>query len=100
MAQDHANRLAGILGAKFTPGEVIHYIEDNNIKINISGDELLDIIMPMSVKNPEADHGEGYWIDHWHYNLDLLENYLAVYPENLKDIIFEKRVLTFWTLKQ
>ncbi len=29
----------------------------------------------------EATFGEGYWIDHWTYNLDLIDTYLAVYPD-------------------
>jgi hypothetical protein len=89
-------KILGIVTEKFTPGQVILFIEENKIPISVSGDEFLNILMPLSVKNPEADFGEGYWIDHWHYNLDLIENYLAVYPEKLHDIIFDKRVLTFW----
>lgn len=34
---------------------------------------------------------EGYWTDHWTYNLDLVEAYLAVYPEEAKDLIFDDR---------
>ena len=24
--------------------------------------------------------GEGYWVDHWTYNLDLIESYLSIFP--------------------
>ena len=30
-----------------------------------------------------ASHGEGYWVDHWTYNLDLLQSYAALYPDRL-----------------
>ena len=32
----------------------------------------------------------------WHYNLDLLESYLKVYPENHKKILFDDPVFTFF----
>lgn len=90
------DKILPVVTRKFTPGELIMFIEENRMRLPFSGDELLDLLMPLCVKNPEADFGEGYWIDHWHYNLDLLENYLAVYPENLRELVFEKRSLVFW----
>ncbi|MCD7957855.1 MAG: hypothetical protein LUG93_19315 [Lachnospiraceae bacterium] len=33
--------------------------------------------------------GEGYWTDHWIYNLDLIENYLRVFPEKEEELLFE-----------
>jgi len=96
LAGDTLEKILPVVTGKFTPGGFIMFIEENRIRLPFSGDELLDLLMPLCVKNPEADFGEGYWIDHWHYNLDLLENYLAMYPENLRELIFDKRVLVFW----
>lgn len=93
---DGLEKIAKLVSGKFTPGEIIHLVEDNSISVSVSGDKLLDMIMPIAVNNSEAEFGEGYWIDHWHYNLDLLENYLSVYPEKLKDLVFDNRSLTFW----
>ena len=41
-------------------------------------------ILSKAKKVQEAVHGEGFWVDHWTYNLDLLENVLAAYPDELK----------------
>lgn len=89
-------RLESFLEKPFTPGELIFFLEENNIKLTVSYDEFLTKLILLCQKNQEAEHGEGFWIDHWTYNLDLLENYLSVYPENLKEIIFEKRAFTFY----
>ncbi|MCX5681015.1 MAG: hypothetical protein NT079_01825, partial [Candidatus Omnitrophica bacterium] len=43
-----------------------------------------------------AEHGEGFWIDHWTYNLDLVESYLSVFPERLAELLLEKKVFTFY----
>ncbi|MDD2751612.1 MAG: cellobiose phosphorylase [Candidatus Omnitrophica bacterium] len=81
----------------FTPGEVILCIQENKISLAASSyDEFLNILLSNSSKQQEAEHGEGFWSDHWAYNLDLLENYLDFYPEELKEILFEKKIFTYF----
>jgi len=89
-------KLAAFLARPFTPGDVILFIEDNAIKLSISYDRFLETLISCSVKNYEAEHGEGFWTDHWTYNLDLLESYLGIYPEHLLELVFTKRVFTFF----
>lgn len=84
------------LNKPFTPGDVILFIKENKIKLKVSYDEFLNILLSRSLKNQEVEHGEGFWTDHWTYNLDLLDNYLHVHPEKSKEIIFEKRAFTFY----
>jgi hypothetical protein len=88
--------LTSYLATPFSPGEVIFFIEENKISLSLSYDEFLNLLFSHSVKIQEAEHGEGFWTDHWTYNLDLLESYFAIYPENLKIILFEKNVFTFY----
>jgi hypothetical protein len=47
-------------------------------------------------KVQEAIHGEGFWIDHWTYNIDLLESFAAIYPDQLKSLLVERRDFTFY----
>ncbi|MFH1355096.1 MAG: cellobiose phosphorylase, partial [Candidatus Omnitrophota bacterium] len=70
--------------------------EDNAIKINSTYDEFLNLLLSHATKVQEAEHGEGFWTDHWTYNLDLLENYLGIYPEKLKETLFEKELFTYY----
>ena len=44
----------------------------------------------------EAEHGEGYWIDHWTYTLDLVKSYLALFPEKKSALIFKDRGYMFF----
>jgi len=88
--------MAKFLTKPFTPGELILYVENNKIKLKVSNDELLNVLISQSLKIQEAEHGEGFWTDHWTYNLDLLENYLGIFPEREKEIILEKRDFTFF----
>ena len=80
----------------FTPGELLMFIEQREIKFLESREEFLQAVLKNSLRLPEAEHGEGFWIDHWTYCLDLLESYLGVYPENLRSILLEKNEFTFF----
>jgi hypothetical protein len=80
----------------FTPGEIIHFMEKNGIELKISRNDFITFLLCKAIKIQKAEHGEGFWTDHWTYNLDLLENYCAVYPEKLSEILFNKRVFTFF----
>jgi hypothetical protein len=46
-------------------------------------------------RKPQASHGEGYWIDHWRYNIDLIENFLSVFPDQLEDLFFNTEFTFF-----
>jgi hypothetical protein len=95
-AENEAVKIIELLRKPFNPGEVILFLEENKIKLTLGNDEFLALLLTSSDKIPQAEHGEGFWIDHWHYNLDLLENYLGVYPEKLKELVFDKKCVTFF----
>jgi hypothetical protein len=94
--KEELNRVAEFLNHPFTPGDLILFLKRNKIQPKVSTDELLDQLIGHSFKIHEAEHGEGFWTDHWHYNLDLLESYLGIYPEKAEEIIFEKRIFTYY----
>ena len=35
----------------------------------------------------DADFGEGYWTDHWSYGLDLIEDFLRIWPEREQELM-------------
>ena len=55
-----------------------------------------DQILGLADKIQGAQHGEGYWVDHWIYNLDLLESYAALYPDRLRSLLFERAEFTYF----
>lgn len=89
-------RLKTFLAKPFSPGELIFFIEENNIKLATSYDNFLDLVLSSSSKIQEAEHGEGYWTDHWTYNLDLIDSYLNLYPEKAKELFFDRKVFSFF----
>jgi hypothetical protein len=93
---DAAPSLREVLAKSFTPGELLKHIERRHLKLSQSPEELLRQIMPIAHEILDAEHGEGFWIDHWTYNLDMLESYLALYPDRLKRLLLDERAFTFY----
>ena len=80
-------RAEKILSQPFTPGAFAMEAEE----WGLSKDEVMKLTAETvcsAFREPEADFSEGYWCDHWTYNLDLIENYLAVYPERERSLLF------------
>lgn len=78
-----------ILKDYFTPGRIINFFVKENVTPILPDDEILDIIFENSTEQIEAVFGEGYWIDHFTYNLDLIKSYLYVYPEKEDELLFD-----------
>jgi hypothetical protein len=89
-------KLISFFEIPFSPGEAILFLQDNGIKLNTGKDEFLNLLISCSEEIQEADHGEGFWSDHWTYNLDLLESYFGLYPEKLRKMLFETDSFTFF----
>ena len=80
----------------FTPGEFIMKIEDGISKTPLSYDEIIAVLLSFCKQNDVGEPTEGYWIDHWTYNLDLIENFLMIYPDKLKEMLVDKDAYTFY----
>ncbi|MDP8232505.1 MAG: hypothetical protein P9L91_07560 [Candidatus Zophobacter franzmannii] len=80
----------------FTPGELLSYLKENWIEISTSTEGFIGDLTGICIKKFDTAYGEGYWSDHWTYNLDLLENYLAFYPEERYNLLFNKKEYTYY----
>ena len=54
----------------------------------MSDDELFDKVFKYAKQNYEANFAEGYWIDHWTYILDLVENYQSIYHDKINQRLY------------
>lgn len=79
--------LGELLRAPFTPGRLYAALLDGTDAA--TAEDLFAQILNASDAQLNARFGEGYWTDHWTYNLDLIEEYLAVFPEQERDLLYE-----------
>ncbi len=84
------------LSKPFKLGELYRWLEERGWARPASFQKLLRELAGELSLEEKAEHGEGFWVDHWTYNLDLLESYLAIYPEKLREVLLGKREYTFY----
>ncbi|MCL2389186.1 MAG: cellobiose phosphorylase [Elusimicrobia bacterium] len=80
----------------FEPGQLAMFLEAQKIKLKTSVDAFIGKAVILGETVNDAEHGEGFWVDHWTYNLDLLESYLAIYPEKEADLVFKDKTFTYF----
>lgn len=88
--------LMELVSRSFTPGEFIMYLEECAPQESSRYEEILGGLLPLCHANEVGDLHAGFWIDHWLYNLDLIEVYLSIYPERLRELLLERRSYTFF----
>ncbi len=77
-----------LLARPFTPGQLLRAIADGEMGLTVSPEAFVAEALSGAEQHFQAAPGEGYWIDHWTYNLDLIESYLAVYPDRKDELLF------------
>lgn len=79
------------LSKSFTPGSLAAFLnEEKEYDVQTLHAKIGEIV-DMAQSLVTSDFLEGYWIDHWTYNLDLIESYLSVFPEDEHRILYEDR---------
>ncbi|MBI5416082.1 MAG: hypothetical protein HZA29_04630 [Candidatus Omnitrophica bacterium] len=88
--------LKEFLHKSFAPGDLFRFIDSRKIKLAVEPRVFLDRVLELCRRQETADHGEGFWSDHWTYNLDLIESYLALYPEDLRGVLLGCKTFSFY----
>lgn len=89
-------RISLILERPFTPGGLLKRIDEEEIELSVAPVDFLFEALYQSEQNFDAEFGEGYWTDHWTYNLDLIDSFLAVYPDRTEALLFDRHNLPFF----
>jgi hypothetical protein len=92
---DNPERLREYLSRPFSPGNLLKAISDQAVKLKIGMQAFLEKVLTVGTQHIETTFGEGYWVDHWMYNLDLIESYLSVYPDNRHELLFSAEDLPY-----
>jgi hypothetical protein len=94
LAPNEVQGIQTIIGTPQTPGQIYQAIEDSPAASHV--DAVLKVLFTDAERWETARHGEGFWSEHWTYNLDLLDSYLDVYPEKKDDALALDKTYTFY----
>lgn len=86
----------GFIATPFSLGSFFNFLEDEKIVPLVNKQQLLNTLMRCAQRIDYAEEGECYWSDHWHYIMDLVESFCAVYPEKQDELLFNNRTYTFF----
>lgn len=82
-----------LLCGKFTPGQICTVMAEHDMEMKkdsektFSQEMLVAKLLEFSTEQLEAGFGEGYWSDHWDYLMDLVENYLLIFPDRKRKLL-------------
>ncbi len=85
--EDAVKQLAAFTAKPFTPGALWAKLDE---VLGEWKEILFYQIIDFADGCVNGNFGEGYWSDHWTYNLDLIEDYLEIHPEKEKEMLYEK----------
>ncbi len=88
--------LRAFLKKGFMPGDLFIFLAEHGIGLKGSPRDFLTALLGVCQKFETAQHGEGFWVDHWTYNIDLVESYLSLYPEDLRRLFLENQEFSFY----
>ena len=90
---DRRGEAAAFLSGEVTPGQLAMKAEDWGVPEPVRWTHR---VLAGAAMEPNATFAEGYWTDHWTYNLDLIESWLALWPEKKNTLLFGARDLPWY----
>ena len=98
--QKSAKILSKVLnGGPFRPGQIFELCDQLGINrsLQLSDADFINTIVEKAQDHANAVYGTGYWGDHWDYYIDLIEAYLAIYPDGEEELMYDKPLRYFFS---
>lgn len=93
--QEQREELLAFIDSPFTPGSFFAKLEELGITDILAEEACFAKVCERAEEAVNADFGEGYWSDHWTYNLDLIEDYLRIFPEKERELLLQTPIQFF-----
>ena len=84
-----ASIIEGYLEKSFTPGGFMMVLDQDEVVLKVKNESFLKAVLKNAIQENQAAYGHGFWVDHWTYNMDLIDNYLNVFPDRLEDLLYK-----------
>lgn len=91
--EEKKKELSAYVTTAFTPGALYRKLDD--VFEGKVPETLFFQIIDFADSLVNGNFGEGYWSDHWTYNLDLIQDYLEIFPEKERELLYEKEYTCF-----
>lgn len=93
LSPENAEEVKNLVTGEYTPGALY------SLLLKVCDESLVEdtftSVIDFSDCLVNGNFGEGYWCDHWTYNLDLVNEYLGVFPEKEHCLLYKEN-LTYY----
>ena len=92
-----ATILASALSKPFRPGDVFAVLKKHDITPTITSRDFVNFLVSQAESIPVATFAQnGFWADHWTYTQDLVDTYLAVFPDKEEELLFDSAPIPYY----
>lgn len=92
-----ADILSSLLQRPFRPGQLFKDALDKGVNFTLSPSKVLDTVAAASTQVFSANYThEGFWADHWTYDLDQIESFEAIYPDEVEHAMWDAPPIPFY----
>ncbi len=88
--------ISSLIRRSFTPGGFVGALDAAGVSIERPYEELLAELLGMCRANEIGDLHEGFWQDHWTYNLDTIETFLMIYPDRWQEVLLDRPIYSYF----
>ena len=93
LSPEGAKAVKALVTAEYTPGALYSLLM--KVCAPDAVEDTFTSIIDFSDCLVNGNFGEGYWCDHWTYNLDLVNEYLSVFPEKEHCLLYKENLSYF-----
>ncbi|KAL1526064.1 hypothetical protein AB1Y20_020885 [Prymnesium parvum] len=94
---DMQQKLKEKLLAPFRPGQLFTDLNNAGVTFKLPLDKVLEIVTRYAEQVPAGQYSQnGFWTDHFTYHLDLVWNFLAVFPDLKEWLLYDSNTLPFF----
>jgi hypothetical protein len=86
-----------LAGGPFRPGQLFALCDELKINRTLDNNDFIQPIIAEAEDRAMAVFGQGYWADHWDYYIDLIEAYLAIYPDKEEELMYDNELRYFFS---
>ena len=84
-------------GGAFRPGQLFQLSDELSINRIEDDATFVNTIIAAAEDHSMAVYGQGYWADHWDYYIDLIEAYLAIFPDGEEELMYDNELRYFFS---
>lgn len=94
-----AAKLKLLLTSSFRIGDLFSNIYNQEISLGIDREPFLSHVMEGAEQTFAAQYAPmqgGFWADHWTYSLDLVDNFIYIFPEKAEFLLYDADPVPFF----